>query len=203
MPQNNYKGYRQGRDLLLGFMDGTKFVPLGYSTGCKISDKTDTGERITKEQANNPGQIQHAMWKEKYVKGLSETITAEGFVYDNDKASTNGMPALKGIFLAALPVTLRYKYREADAGRDKYYQGQYILTSFDQDGPADDDEKWNVTFENTGPVEEIAEDAESAGWASGKSNGDDNNGDGDNGDDNNGDNGDDNGGGTGGGPKSE
>lgn len=180
---DNYKGYRQGRDLLLGFMTNGRFVPLGYSTGCKISDKTDTGERITKEQASNPGQIQHAMWKEKYVKGLSETITSEGFVYDSVEAAKNGMPALKGVFLAALPVTLRYKYREAEESRDKYYQGQFILTSLDQDGPADDDEKWSVTFENTGPVEEIAEDAESAGWASGRSN----NGDDNNGDDNNGD----------------
>lgn len=178
MAQENFKGYRQGRDLLLGFMKSNKFFPLGYSTGCKISDKTDTGERITKEQANNPGQIQHAMWKEKYVKGLSETITSEGFVYDGAAAADNGMPSLKGIFLAALPVTLRYKYREADQGRDKYYEGQYILTSLDQDGPADDDEKWSVTFENTGPVHEIPETAESAGWADGKGNdGDDNGGD--------------------------
>ena len=181
MAQQNYKGYRQGRDLLLGFINTNRFVPLGYSTGCKISDKTDTGERTTKEQAANPGQIQHAMWKEKYVKGLSETITSEGFVYDGEAADHNGMPSLKGIFLAALPVTLRYKYRDADEGRDKYYEGQYILTNLDHDGPADDDEKWSVTFENTGPVHEIPETAESAGWANGKSDGGDDNGGDDNG----------------------
>ncbi len=179
MPQTNYKGYRQGRDLLLGFVKADKFVPLGFSTGCKISDKTETGERVTKEQPVNPGQVQHAMWKEKYVKGLSETITAEGFVYDGDAAAENGMPSLKGIFLSAVPVTLRYKYREADEGRDKYYEGQFILTSLEHDGPADDDEKWNVAFENNGPVQEIAETAESAGWANGKSGND--NGGGDNG----------------------
>lgn len=164
MPQTNYKGYRQGRDLLLGLIKNDKFVPLGYSTGCKISDQTETGERVTKEQPDNPGQVQHAMWKEKYVKGLSETITAEGFVYDESLAAENGFPKLKGIFLAALPVTLRYKYREADEGRDNYYEGQFILTSLEHDGPADDDEKWSVTFENNGPVQEIAETAESANW---------------------------------------
>ena len=164
MPQTNYKGYRQGRDLILGLMKNDKFVPLGFSTGCKISDQTETGERVTKEQPDNPGQVQHAMWKEKYVKGLSETITAEGFVYDESLAAENGFPKLKGIFLAALPVTLRYKYREADEGRDNYYEGQFILTSLEHDGPADDDEKWSVTFENNGPVQEIAETAESANW---------------------------------------
>lgn len=168
MAQENYKGYRQGRDLLLGFVKADKFFPLGFSTGCKISDKTETGERVTKEQANNPGQIQHAMWKEKYVKGLSETITSEGFVYDSAEAADNGMPSLKTIFLNAVPVMLRYKYREADEGRDKYYEGQFILTSLDHDGPADDDEKWSVTFENTGEVREITEDATSASWAGSK-----------------------------------
>ena len=156
--------YRNGVDLLMGLVEENVFKPFGYSTGCKITDTTETGERVTKEQPVNPGQVQHAMWKEKYVKGLSETITAEGFVYDNEAAANNGMPSLKGIFLSAVPVTLRYKYREADEGRDKYYEGQYILTSLEQDGPADDDEKWNVTFENNGPVQEIAETAESANW---------------------------------------
>lgn len=162
--QANYKGYRQGRDLLLGFMNGTTFIPLGYSTGCKISDNTETGERVTKEQPQDPMKVQHAMWKEKYVKGLSETITAEGFVYDGNAAAENGFPSLKGIFLAAMPVALRYKYRQADVDRDKFYEGKYILTSLEQDGPADDDEKWSVTFENNGPVCEITETSESAEW---------------------------------------
>ncbi len=164
MPQANYKGYRQGRDLLLGFMNGDKFFPLGYSSGCKISDQAETGERVTKEQAVDPMHVQHAMWKEKYVKGLSETITAEGFVFDEAIAEENGFPSLKRIFLNAVPVRLRYKYREANVGVDKYYEGQYILTSLEQDGPADDDEKWSVTFENNGPVTEVKENDESVNW---------------------------------------
>lgn len=159
MPQEQLKGYRQGRDLLLGTLISGGFVALGYSTGCKISDKTDTGERITKEQAN-PNIIQRAMWKEKYIKGMSETITAEGFVYDGGEGRAFGLPDMKKMFLQAIPVVLRYKYRAANEVRDKFYQGTFVITSLEQDGPADDDEKWSVTFENTGPVEEYDERTE-------------------------------------------
>ena len=72
-------GYRDGYDLIMGAVvtenNQETFKPLGYSSGCKISDSTETGERATKE----PGK---GKFKEKYVKSLAEQITAEGFVYD-------------------------------------------------------------------------------------------------------------------------
>ena len=137
-------GYRLGVDLILGIVQGGTFKPLGYSKGCKISDSAETGERVTKETGAS-------QWKQKYVKSLSEQITAEGFVYDSVAASGIGFPNLKGLFLAKEPVKLRYKYRD---GED-LYEGDFIITSLEQDGPADDDETWSVTFENTGPVEEV------------------------------------------------
>ena len=69
-----------GTDMLLGIMDNGTFRPLGHSTGCKISFSSETGERTTKEAST-------AKWKEKYVKSLSCTVTAEGFVYDQDNAN--------------------------------------------------------------------------------------------------------------------
>lgn len=56
-----------GIDLILS-IDGDA---LGFSTGCKITTTTETGERLTKENAGGK-------WKEKYVKSFSEEITAEG-----------------------------------------------------------------------------------------------------------------------------
>ena len=141
-------GYRLGVNLILGVVvtsgQTETFKPLGYSTGCKISDSTETGERVTKESGAS-------QWKEKYVKSLSEQITAEGFVYDGVAATSIGFPDLKGLWLAKEPVKLRYQYRDSD----DLYEGDFIITSLEQDGPADDDEKWSVTFENTGPVEAV------------------------------------------------
>ena len=133
--------YRNGVDLIMGIVVGGTFKPLGYSTGCKISDSTETGERVTKETGA-------ASWKEKYIKSLSEQVTAEGFVYDDVAASSVSFPDLKSLWLNKTPVTLRYKYRNDG----NLFEGTFIITSLEQDGPADDDEKWSVTFENSGAI---------------------------------------------------
>lgn len=138
--------YRNGVDLILGIVEQTTFKPLGYSTGCKISDSTETGERVTKETGA-------ASWKEKYVKSLAESITAEGFVYDEVAASSIGFPRLKQLWLNKTVVKLRYKYRDE---ADGLYEGDFIITSLEHDGPADDDEKWSITFENSGAITAVA-----------------------------------------------
>ena len=143
--------YRLGVNLILGVVvtenNVDTFKPLGYSTGCKISDSTETGERVTKETGAS-------QWKEKYVKSLSEKITADGFVYDGVAASSIGFPDLKSLWLAKEPVKLRYQYRD-DAQATKY-EGDFIITSLEDDGPADDDEKWSITFENSGAVAPVS-----------------------------------------------
>lgn len=137
--------YRNGVDLILGVVENTTFKPLGYSTGCKISDSTETGERVTKESGA-------ASFKEKYVKSLAESISADGFVYDNLAATSIGFPNLKTMWLNKQIVKLRYKYRDGD----DLYEGDFIITSLEHDGPADDDEKWSVTFENSGAIAPVS-----------------------------------------------
>lgn len=137
--------YRNGVDLILGVVESQVFKPLGYSTGCKISDSTETGERVTKESGA-------ASFKEKYVKSLAESISADGFVYDNLAATSIGFPNLKTMWLNKQTVKLRYKYRDGD----DLYEGDFIITSLEHDGPADDDEKWSVTFENSGAIAPVS-----------------------------------------------
>lgn len=137
--------YRNGVDLILGVVESQVFKPLGYSTGCKISDSTETGERVTKESGA-------ASFKEKYVKSLAESISADGFVYDNLTATSIGFPNLKTMWLNKQTVKLRYKYRDGD----DLYEGDFIITSLEHDGPADDDEKWSVTFENSGAIAPVS-----------------------------------------------
>ena len=136
------EGYRDGTDLILGMVINSVFKPLGHSTGCKISDSSETGERATKEQATGK-------WKEKYIKSLAETITADGFVYRGDEM---GLPSLKALWMAAQPIKARYQYRGEDT---VYYEGDFVITSLEDDGQAGDDEKYSLTLENSGAVTSV------------------------------------------------
>ena len=135
-------GYRDGTDLIAGFMQGTTpaFVPFGHSTGCKISDSTETGSRKTKEATSGK-------WEEKYVKKLGETVQVDGFEYDGD---ANNLPSLKKLWLDAKPVMLRYAYRGAETST--YYEVDYLITALEQAGQAGDDTKYSVTFELSGAL---------------------------------------------------
>lgn len=136
-------GYRDGTDLILS----VNKIALGHSTTCKISDNAETGERVTKE-------AQTGKFKEKYIKSLSETITAEGFSYQGDQM---GYPALKTLMLTATPVHLSYSYRantNNGTAANQAYEGDFVITSLEETGDAGDDAKWSVTFENTGAVTE-------------------------------------------------
>lgn len=136
--------YRDGTDLILGLVIGNAFRPLGHSTGCKISDSTETGERVTKEAASGK-------FKEKYVKSLAEQIQADGFVYDGDEAAQKAnLPTLKELWLAAKPVKARYAYRGEE--ERTYYEGDFVITSLENDGQAGDDEKYSLTLENSGAI---------------------------------------------------
>lgn len=136
--------YKDGTDLILGLVVNSTFKPLGHSTSCKISDSSETGERVTKEAASGK-------FKEKYVKSLAEQIQADGFVYDgDDSASKVGLPTLKELWIAAQPVKVRYAYRGEE--ETKYYEGDFVITSLEDDGPAGDDEKYSLTLENSGAI---------------------------------------------------
>lgn len=83
-------------------LDGTDLIlsvggkALGYSTGCKITTSTETGERVTKEASAGK-------WKEKYVKSFSESISADGVVLTGSNAEMPTYDQLKDLQLAGTP----------------------------------------------------------------------------------------------------
>lgn len=127
--------YRDGTDLILSVGGHA----LGHSTECKVSYKAETGTRKTKEAAAGK-------WNEKYVKTLGCTLTASGFVHEDD--NNNSIDTLRTAFKNAQPVTASWAYRDG-SGIDS---GQFIITSLDHEGKAGDDETYSITLENTGAV---------------------------------------------------
>ena len=135
----NYK-VLDGTDLLLSV--GGK--ALGYSTSCKISTSTETGERVTKEAAT-------ARWKQAYVKSFSETITADGLVLTNSDAEKPTYKELKAIQLAGESVIAAY-YQRSSEGGSIAYNGNYIITKLDIDATAGEDAKYSIELQNSGAI---------------------------------------------------
>jgi predicted secreted protein len=124
---------------------------LGFSTGCKVSTTTETGERLTKEAATGK-------WKEKYVKSFSETISADGVVLTDGTSETPTYDQLKALQLAGEPITATYSLRDGDKRTGKSsggYSGSYIITSLELDAQAGDDAKYSLQLENSGSVSAV------------------------------------------------
>ncbi len=137
-----------GTDLILSVNGGA----LAFSTGCKITTQTETGERVTKEAAAGK-------WKEKYVKSFSESISADGVVCVDAAKDAPTYDQLKDLQIAGKPVDVTYNVRETGARTGKAaggYKGKYIITSLDLDGQAGDDAKYSIQLENCGKVEKQA-----------------------------------------------
>ena len=138
-------------------LDGTDLIlsvggnALGYSTGCKITTSTETGERVTKEAAAGK-------WKEKYVKSFSESISADGVVLVDGATETPTYDQLKDLLTAGEPIECTYSVRDGSTRNGKtagQYNGKYISTSLDLDGQVGDDAKYSIQLENSGKVEKV------------------------------------------------
>ena len=86
-----------GTDLILSVGGGA----LAFSTGCKITTQTETGERVTKEAASGK-------WKEKYVKSYSESISADGVVCTDGTTDAPTYDQLKDMQISGTPVDVAY-----------------------------------------------------------------------------------------------
>ena len=138
-----------GTDLILSV--GGK--ALGFSDNCDITTSTETGERMTKEASAGK-------WKEKYVKGYSEKISADGCVLTDGNAETPTYDQLKDMQLAGQPIEASYNVREASTREGKKaggYKGKYLITELQLTGKAGEDAKYKVSLENCGKVEKVSE----------------------------------------------
>lgn len=138
-------------------LDGTDLIfsvngkALGFSTGCKITTSTETGERTTKEQASGK-------WKETFVKSFSESISADGCVLVDGDTNMPTYDELKDLQMAGKPIEATYGVRADDSREGKtagQYKGKYIITSLDLDAQAGDDAKYSVQLQNSGKVEKV------------------------------------------------
>ena len=137
-------GYVNGSDLLLSI--GGKAV--GHCTSHKTTFNSETKDRAVKPIITQG--VSAGLWKDKGVTGLSISISAEGLrFYDETEGGFTELAAKWG---AGTVVEVK-AFPRGDGNPSTqvpYLVGNFVITSIEEDAPAQDDATYSVNLENAG-----------------------------------------------------
>lgn len=138
------KGYINGSDLLLNIGDKA----VGHCTSHKITYNIETKERAVKPLEGEPRSTN--LWKEKVVVGLSISVSAEGLRFY--KEAESGFEEIGANWGKGQAVRLTaYPRRLSESDKlAPYLEGNFVITSIEEDSPAQDDATYSVSLENSG-----------------------------------------------------
>lgn len=142
MAQRN--GYINGSDLLLYIGDAA----VGHCSSHKITYGIETKERAVKPLKTESTSAN--LWKEKVVTALSISISADGLRFYQE--TENGLDEISNMWGKGQSVKVEAYPRKLTAN-DKvapYLQGNFVITSIEEDSPAQDDATYSVSLENDG-----------------------------------------------------
>ena len=132
--------YVNGSDLLL--IVGDKCI--GHCTTHTLTFNTETKERAVKP-AQSAGKSS-GLWKGKGVTSVSIEVKAEGLVYTGEEE--NGFEALSSLWGAGDSVVVKAFERGSDTA--PYLQGNFVISSLEEQAPAQDDVTYSISLENDG-----------------------------------------------------
>lgn len=152
------EGYIHGSNLIV--FVGSK--ALGHCSTCEIQDSAETKSRAIKALPDYAGSESDAdlqpsqgedttkdgLWEEKSVSKRSVTITAEGFICEDETGESYDELVAK--MDAGEPIKVKYAHK--DEASTKYRVGRFLITSLKRSDPANDDSTYNITLENTGKI---------------------------------------------------
>lgn len=137
-------GYVNGSDLLLSV--GGKAV--GHCTSHKTTFNSETKDRAVKPIQTQG--VSAGLWKDKGVTGLSISISAEGLRFYDETES--GFTELAAKWGAGTVVEVK-AFPRGDgkpATQTPYLVGNFVITSIEEDAPAQDDATYSINLENAG-----------------------------------------------------
>lgn len=140
LPTNVNTGYVNGSDMLLSI--GGKCV--GHCTSHKMAYSSDTKEHAFKAPEDESSAI--ALFKESTVTGLSIQIDFEGLAHNEETENSAGM--LRMAWRAAQPIEVKCFRRGQKSA--PYLVGYFIIASFNEDYPAQDDTTFSGQLKNCG-----------------------------------------------------
>ena len=135
--------YINGSDLLVNV--GGKAV--GHSTSCQITLSAETKERAVKPLSSLPSQS--GLRKDKGITGLAVSISADGLRVQSE--TENG-------FMEIAPDwgkgdTVEVEVYDRGNTSSPILKGNFVITSLEITGPAQDDITYSVSLENAGEPE--------------------------------------------------
>lgn len=135
-------GIQVGKDIMLFVEDGGAFKPTAAATSHKISFKAESkgNKRVTKD-------TNASRWDYKQITGMSCSISISA-LYDATPDKV-GYSMMKRVAKAGDPIKVKYGYSDQTG---EYEEGLFVITSIDQDAPADGDASWSATLESTGEI---------------------------------------------------
>lgn len=131
--------YVNGSDMLLYVSNKA----IGHCTSHTTTFTSETKDRAVKPVAS--ASVSSGLWKGKGVVGLGISISADGLRFYNE--SECGFKELLALWKAGEPVVAKCVEREET---DPYLQGSFVITSLEENTPAQDDATYKVSLENDG-----------------------------------------------------
>lgn len=135
--------YINGSDLLVN----VRGKAVGHSTSCQITLSAETKERAVKPLSSLPSQS--GLWKDKGITGLAVSISADGLRVQSETE--------KG-FMEIAPDwgkgdTVEVEVYDRGNTSSPILKGNFVITSLEITGPAQDDISYSVSLENAGEPE--------------------------------------------------
>lgn len=143
----NKTGTINGSNLLLK----VKGKAAGHCTSHTLTFTMETKDVAVKPVA--AAGIRNGKWTEKLPGKKSVSIKGEGLrVYDEMEG---GFKTLLSLFDAAEPIEVEaYERGEAGTeGAEPYAKGDFIITSLEENAPAEDDATYSIQLDNAGAVD--------------------------------------------------
>lgn len=149
MPKTNYYN---GSDLLIT-IGGKAF---GHCTSHTITYNSETKDRAVKPLATKG--ISAGLWKEKGVTGLSISISAEGLRFYDE--TEGGYKQCRSLWKKGQSVEVEAYERNKTEGEltKPYLVGKFVITSLEEQAPAQDDVTYSISLENDGEPESLDDD---------------------------------------------
>lgn len=133
-----------GSDMLVSIGNSSTVKAVGHCTSHSVTMNTETKDRAFKPAAS--ANASAGLWKNKGVTGLNISIKADGLIVAGE--TENGFEQLSAMWGVGQSVEVKCFKRGTDSA--PYIKGKFIIDSFEETFPGQDDSTYSISLSNDG-----------------------------------------------------